>query len=79
MAKTDKNRRQGDSTIGPVSRRRPDKKYYYIDIDTQSRRIIGWGVEKQSTVEVTLSPGYHRTFLSPGQYNKLVKELEAGI
>ena len=53
-----------------------DKTYYFIDIDLQSRQIIGWGTETRDQVEVKLTSGYHRVFLSRGQYNKLVKNLD---
>lgn len=52
-----------------------DKLYYFIDVDLQSRQIIGWGCERKETVEVRLTEGYHRVFLSKGQYNKLEKSL----
>lgn len=51
------------------------KLYYYIDIDLRSRQIIGWGSEEKGVVEVTLTTGYHRVFMSRGQYNKLVDKL----
>jgi hypothetical protein len=51
------------------------KEYYFIDVDLTSRRIIGWGTEQKDEVEVHLTKGYHRVFLTRGQYNKLVKEL----
>ena len=49
--------------------------YYFIDLDLQSRQLIGWGTEKKDTVEVELTDGYHRVFLTKGQYNKLEKLL----
>jgi hypothetical protein len=52
--------------------------YYFIDVDLKSRRLIGWGTEKKDTVEVHLSRGYHRVFLTKGQYNKLEKQLREG-
>jgi hypothetical protein len=51
--------------------------YYFIDIDLKSRQIIGWGTEPKDTVEVRLTRGYHRVFLTKGQYNKLVKDFES--
>lgn len=51
------------------------KDYYFIDVDLKSRQIIGWGTESKENVEVHLSGGYHRVFLSRGQYNKLEKKL----
>ena len=53
-----------------------DKTYYYIDIDLDTRQIIGRGTERKDRVEVHLTGGYHRVFLSKGQYNKLKKKLE---
>ena len=49
--------------------------YYFIDVDVASRQIIGWGTETKDKVEVHLTKGYHRVFLSKGQYNKLDKQL----
>jgi hypothetical protein len=49
--------------------------YYFIDVDLRSRQLIGWGTEEKDTVEVHLTSGYHRVFLTKGQYNKLAKKL----
>jgi len=49
--------------------------YYFIDVDLESRQIIGWGTETRDKVEVHLTTGFHRVFLSKGQYNKLEKKL----
>jgi hypothetical protein len=48
--------------------RRKDKNptYYFIDVDLKSRQIIGWGSEQKDTVEVQLTSGYHRVFLTKG-------------
>ena len=54
-----------------------NRTYYFIDIDLRGRQIIGWGTERRDKVEVHLTPGYHRVFLSQGQYNKLVRDLES--
>ncbi len=51
------------------------KYYYFIDIDLYSRQIISWGSEPKDTVEVHLTNGCYRVFLSKGQYNKLEKKL----
>lgn len=56
---------------------RNTKYYYFVEVDLQSRQIIGWGREQKDEVEVELTEGYHRVFLSKGQYNKLVKKLSA--
>ena len=50
--------------------------YCFIDINLNSRQLIGWGTERRDKVEVHLTRGYHRVFLTTGQYNKLVKALE---
>ncbi|MGI9516971.1 MAG: hypothetical protein ACR2NP_08005 [Pirellulaceae bacterium] len=50
--------------------------YYFIDLDLASRQLIGWGTETRDKVEVNLTSGYHRVFLSKGQYNKLEKKLK---
>jgi hypothetical protein len=52
-----------------------EKIYYFIDLDLTSRQLIGWGTETKDKVEVQLTTGYHRVFLSKGQYNKLEKQL----
>lgn len=52
--------------------------YYFIDVDVMSRQIIGWGTERKNKVEVHLTTGYHRVFLTKGQYNKLEKQLRTG-
>ncbi len=57
--------------------RQKNPTYYFIDIDIESRQVIGWGEEGKDTVEVQLTDGYHRVFLSRGQYNKLVRQLES--
>ena len=51
------------------------KYYYYFDVDLRTRQIIGWGSEARGEVEITLTEGFHRIFVSKGQYNKLIKEL----
>lgn len=51
------------------------KYYYFIDVDLRSRQIIGWGREEREKVEVHLTKGYHRVFLSKGQYNKLERSI----
>ena len=51
------------------------KLYYFIDIKCESREIIGWGIETREKVEIELSEGFHRLFVSKGQYNKLLASL----
>ena len=50
--------------------------YCFIDVDLKSRQIIGWGTETKDKVEVQLTRGYHRVFLTKGQYNKLARRLK---
>ena len=52
-----------------------NRTYYFVDVDLMSRQLIGWGTERGDKVEVHLTGGYHRVFLSKGQYNKLEKKL----
>ena len=49
--------------------------YYFIDVELATRKLVGWGTEERDRVEVTLTPGFHRVFLSKGQYNKLQRQL----
>jgi hypothetical protein len=52
--------------------------YFFIDIDLRTRQLVGWGTETKDKVEVRLTRGYHRVFLTRGQYNKLVSQLRVG-
>jgi hypothetical protein len=54
---------------------RKNSDYFFIDVDLESKQIVGVGTEKRNTVEVNLSDGFHRVFLSKGQFNKLEKKL----
>jgi hypothetical protein len=58
-----------------VSNKDPSPTYYFIDVDLKSRRLVSWGTETKDKVEVRLSAGYHRVFLTKGQYNKLEEQL----
>ena len=49
--------------------------YYFIDVDLKSRQLVGWGTETKDKVEVRLTSGFHRVFLSKGQFNKLERQL----
>jgi hypothetical protein len=60
-----------------VINRRKNPTYYFIDVQVKSRKITGWGTEAKDKVEVHLTPGFHRVFLSKGQYNKLEKQLRS--
>jgi hypothetical protein len=61
-----------------ITKRDRNPTYYFIDIDLKSRQLIGWGSESKDTVEVHLTSGYHRVFLTKGQYNKLERRLRQG-
>lgn len=56
-------------------RRDKNPTYCFIDIDLKTRRLIGWGTERKDKLEVQLTGGFHRVFLTKGQYNKLEKQL----
>jgi hypothetical protein len=58
-----------------TSKKNPHTSYCFIDVDLKSRQIIGWGTETKDKVEVHLTEGYHRVFLTKGQYNKLEQKL----
>jgi len=58
-----------------TAKRDKNPTYYFIDVDLKSRRLAGWGTETKDTVEVHRTSGYHRVFLTKGQYNKLDKQL----
>ena len=55
---------------------RGEKMYYFIDIELTSRKVIGWGTDTREEMEVEIGNGCHRLFVSTGQYNKLVRQLE---
>ena len=58
--------------------KRRNATYYFIDIDCKSRQLIGWGSEQKDKLEVRLKMcGYQRVFLTKGQYNKLIKDIES--
>jgi hypothetical protein len=61
-----------------TNKREKNPTYYFIDIDLGSRQIIGWGTETKDKVEVHLTSGFHRVFLTKGQYNKLERQLRRG-
>jgi hypothetical protein len=47
---------------------------YYIDLDLEARRIIGWDYDQREHIVQYLSePELHRVFVSRGQFNKLEK------
>ena len=53
------------------------KKYFYIDIDLTTLKVVEWGISNTATLTgETDDPNIHRIFLTKGQYNKLVQYLE---
>ena len=58
-----------------AAKREENPTYYFIDVKLETRQLVGWGNETKDMVEVQLTSGYHRVFLSKGQYNKLVRQL----
>jgi hypothetical protein len=58
-----------------TNKRDKNPTYYFIDVDLKSRRLIGWGTETKDKVEVQLTRGFHRVYLTKGQYNKLERQL----
>lgn len=60
------------------SKRDQNPTYCYIDIDLKTRQLIGWGTETKDKIEVRLTPGYHRAFVTKGQYNKRERQLREG-
>ncbi|MFK8029138.1 MAG: hypothetical protein AB8G18_02780 [Gammaproteobacteria bacterium] len=54
------------------------KTYYFIDINLNTAAISEWGTSRTAThTGETGNPDIHRIFLPKGQYNKLVRKLEA--
>lgn len=58
-----------------ANRRNHNRMYYFIDVELETRQIIGWGTETRDKIEMHLTNGCHRVFLSKGQYNKLERQL----
>lgn len=47
---------------------------FYIDIDIDSKKIIGWNYGQRQELEQELpDPNHRRIFITKGQYNKLEK------
>ncbi|HZL87651.1 MAG TPA: hypothetical protein VFB96_04680 [Pirellulaceae bacterium] len=61
-----------------ASKKDKNPRYCFIDVQLKTRQIIGWGTETKDKVEVQLTSGYHRVFLTRGQYNKLERQLRKG-
>jgi hypothetical protein len=52
-------------------------KYYYIDLNTSSMKIVKWGISNTATLTgETKNKDVHRIFLTKGQYNKVEKYLK---
>lgn len=49
---------------------------YFIDLDLISNTIINWDYDNRHILseEKLDLPGFHRVYLSKGQYNKIVKK-----
>ena len=55
-----------------------DTEYYYLDIDLTTLQIVAHGIDDTATLTGnTDNPNIHRTFLTRGQYNKMVRKLKA--
>ncbi len=53
-----------------------NKEYYYLDIDLNNMKIVGFGESKTATLTGdTDEPNVHRIFLTKGQYNKLKNKI----
>jgi len=47
---------------------------FYIDIDMETKTIIGWDYGQKQEIERELpNPNQRRIFITQGQYNKLLK------
>jgi hypothetical protein len=47
---------------------------YYIDLDLNGRKIIGWDYDQRETlVKEDLPKDYIRIYITKGQFNKLKK------
>ena len=52
------------------------REYFYIDHNTQTMKIVNWGISNTATLTgETSDKNIHRIFLTKGQYNKLTKYL----
>lgn len=72
-----RKRRIAGFEIPMTGKSEKNRTYFFIDVDLKARQLVGWGTEKKDTVEVQLTRGFHRVFLSKGQYNKLERQLRA--
>lgn len=54
-----------------------DNKYFFIDLNVVSMKIVNWGKSNTATLTGdTEDENVHRIFLTKGQYNKLEKYLQ---
>lgn len=50
---------------------------YYLDIDLETLKIISWGSgDKYQISQILDNKIHHRLFITEGQYNKLVNNIE---
>ena len=55
----------------------PDK-YYYVDVNLKTKKVVGTGTSRTaSNTGNTKYADVHRTFLTPGQSNKLKATLDS--
>jgi hypothetical protein len=55
----------------------PDK-YYYVDVNLKTKKVVGTGTSRTaSNTGNTKDADVHRTFLTPGQFNKLMAKLDS--
>ena len=53
-----------------------NKEYYYLDIDLNNMKIVGFGKSETATLNGnTGKPNIHRIFLTKGQYNKMKNKI----
>lgn len=51
---------------------------YFIDIDLKTRKLVHWDYDQRANLkdQKADTPEHHRIFLTKGQYNKLIKEIQ---
>lgn len=48
---------------------------YFVDLDMTTNTICRWSYDlREKLVKEKLKPGYHRIFITKGQYNKLIQK-----
>jgi hypothetical protein len=54
------------------------EKYYYADVNLKTKKVVGTGTSRTaSNTGNTKDADVHRTFLTPGQFNKLKAKLDS--